>query len=282
MTGEHEGGDVARNGRTIVGVVACVVAIISLGALWYVSSGAYPYLVKLVLWFVSCLSGCHALFAFEFELTERAAKVIDYVYLGVASVGVLYLALGYSDQRTEFQKRYEKAGAQLQIGSRKALAEDFSKRYAELACKIHSSVREKHCERAKELFASLKAASSEKELSSIVDDFKGFLFAEIPDNESKADGPVRETGRPNIPIDEPTEYLTISLAISTISAIENTILAIKGNAALPEWSPSGKQEPSYHDLYFGLVQTAFWPFILAFALALRITKVTIDVFDWAR
>ena len=31
-----------------------------------------------------------------------------------------------------------------------------------------------------------------------------------------------------------------------------------------------------------LGQLIIWPFLFAFALALRITKVTIDVFEWAK
>jgi protein O-GlcNAc transferase len=33
---------------------------------------------------------------------------------------------------------------------------------------------------------------------------------------------------------------------------------------------------------FGIGQTVLWPFILSLALALRITKVTIEIEKWAR
>jgi hypothetical protein len=36
------------------------------------------------------------------------------------------------------------------------------------------------------------------------------------------------------------------------------------------------------EVLLGLGQTILWPLLLAFALALRITKVTVDVFEWAK
>jgi hypothetical protein len=36
------------------------------------------------------------------------------------------------------------------------------------------------------------------------------------------------------------------------------------------------------ELLFGFGQLVIWPFFLAYALALRITKVTVDVFEWAK
>jgi hypothetical protein len=36
------------------------------------------------------------------------------------------------------------------------------------------------------------------------------------------------------------------------------------------------------EILFGLGQLVIWPFFLAYALALRITKVTVDVFEWAK
>jgi len=43
---------------------------------------------------------------------------------------------------------------------------------------------------------------------------------------------------------------------------------------------SGRDDKT--EMLFGLGQFVVWPFFLAFALALRITKVTVDVFEWAK
>jgi hypothetical protein len=59
---------------------------------------------------------------------------------------------------------------------------------------------------------------------------------------------------------------------------------------LDDWAEHMRQVPdatvTKHDdeaeMLFGLGQWVLWPFLLAYALALRITKVTIDVFEWAK
>lgn len=38
----------------------------------------------------------------------------------------------------------------------------------------------------------------------------------------------------------------------------------------------------FTDILFGVGQLVVWPFLLSYALALRLTKVTIDVFEWAK
>lgn len=48
----------------------------------------------------------------------------------------------------------------------------------------------------------------------------------------------------------------------------------------PPQSASQRDERS--EVVFGLGQWVIWPFLLAYALALRITKVTVDVFEWAK
>jgi hypothetical protein len=48
----------------------------------------------------------------------------------------------------------------------------------------------------------------------------------------------------------------------------------------PKFQPTARDEDT--ELLFGLGQWFVWPFLFAYALALRITKVTIDVFEWAK
>lgn len=42
----------------------------------------------------------------------------------------------------------------------------------------------------------------------------------------------------------------------------------------------GRYPPSIEPLYLGL-QTFLWPFVLVMAIALRLTKTTIEVYGWA-
>jgi hypothetical protein len=48
----------------------------------------------------------------------------------------------------------------------------------------------------------------------------------------------------------------------------------------PPQSVSPRDEEA--EILFGLGQLVIWPLFLAFALALRITKITVDVFEWAK
>jgi hypothetical protein len=56
-----------------------------------------------------------------------------------------------------------------------------------------------------------------------------------------------------------------------------TGLSICGALRL-KWHP---QRDEQSEIMLGLGQWVIWPFLLAYALALRITKMTVDVFEWA-
>jgi hypothetical protein len=62
----------------------------------------FEYTSQLVIWFFLWLSFFHAVFAFNFGLTATGIRKIDYWYLGVAAIGVLFFAISYADQRTEY------------------------------------------------------------------------------------------------------------------------------------------------------------------------------------
>ncbi len=65
-----------------------------------------------------------------------------------------------------------------------------------------------------------------------------------------------------------------------------SIVAIR----LKDWAEFMQEAPSEEvssrdedvEMIFGLGQWVIWPFFFAYALALRITKVTTDVFEWAK
>jgi hypothetical protein len=58
--------------------------------------------------------------------------------------------------------------------------------------------------------------------------------------------------------------------------------AIAENDAIPLWLPPPKQSMTVNQVLFGIGQTLLWPFALAIALALRITRVSVEVKNWAR
>jgi CDP-diglyceride synthetase len=89
-----------RFSRFLIALVSLGVAIFAtyefIGA---VRSDEGEYAGRLIYWFVACLAWFHTKYAFDKKLTETRARLIDYGYLGVAAMGVIFFALAYSEQR---------------------------------------------------------------------------------------------------------------------------------------------------------------------------------------
>jgi hypothetical protein len=75
---------------------------------------------------------------------------------------------------------------------------------------------------------------------------------------------------------QPTAIITYSLIIRSMKKIEKQVTGASQGQGMAEISVS-----SLGSIAIGLGKALVWPFFLAIAAALRITKVTADVTSWA-
>lgn len=252
-------------GRRVVGWITSIGFFVFpclIGVAYYVRAGFITYLALTFFWF---LSWSHANFAFAQNLTQRRVRTIDYWYLGAAAVGLFLFAVGYEDQRetalTRIQMKMHQSGELPVI-------EDVKKSFADLENRMcDPSITSKAtapCVNIKKLAVDAHPGLSPKEITVLKDRLSdevnmpyGRLFS--PEQLSKGN------------IFMPAAVLSVRLD-DWHRYMED---APKADTRL---------KPADDDsaLMFGLGQWVLWPFLLALALALRITKVTVDVFEWAK
>jgi hypothetical protein len=216
------------------------------------------YLNQLFFWFVFALSGLHFIYSFRRNLSPREVKSIDYFYLAAAAVGVFLLAATVVSQRSASDVEHARqARAESDAQTISELSSLLSL-YEEVACRQRRLMR-KECLKTKNLRSAIAIGSP----SGVVNElqlFEQFLVSEdYTDNDTlnfRGGLIVAQTPRikkallqPFVP-PAPRSRLLLGFDISNLSR--------------------------------GTGIAALWPFVLALAFAFRITKVTIEVFDWMK
>jgi|GEM_PF-6059861 len=215
------------------------------------------FLVKLAACFLFFLFAFHWFFGAAKSLTVTHARLIDYVYLGIAAVGVFVFALNYEEKRYEYRQAEVVDEARTALNnSRLELAKDaFEVERASCEAAI-VRLMPSYCEKAKQLGSAFElGASIEKVNEAVRKYFESALPPDLTDTERSL---------AYLPIKEKAEGLANSL-----QSVKLGLMHIELQEPLP---PDDIRNTTY-----GLFT---WPFILAFAFALRIAKTTIEVLDW--
>lgn len=218
------------------------------------------YLARLAACFLLFLFVFHWLFGAKHNLTATQVRMIDYAYLGIAALGIFLFALNQEEKRYEYvQLEVQDEGRRQLERSRLNLANGLID--LERAACMPATVQRmpQYCERVKQLkvaFAAEDASETNMKYSVTVNEY---LASVSPP--SSSDQYSTQLYRQ---IESANERLK-SLELSVRIAIQH----IKIQAPLP---PDDIRDSTY-----GLFT---WPFILAFAFALRITKTTIEVLGW--
>jgi hypothetical protein len=220
--------------------------------------------VVLGLVFVFFLGAEHSRYAFDAELTQRKARRIDYWYLGAATIGLFIAAIGYSTQReatiVRMGQRLYGVGESQAIGDVKTSIDTLSKFLCvELAPRANEA-----CAGLKKIASEIRPGRSSAEITGISD--KLMEYVAVPYSKIFTQDQLSKDNNLFLPIVE------VQLKIDEWKTFTDwASRLIKSRSKI--------DEDTQIILEFG--EWVIWPFLLAYALALRITKVTIDVFDWA-
>jgi len=255
---------------------ACVYLFFCIGAgvvLYFCFREEADYAIKLSVWFVFWLSMFHCYYAVK-QVTTREARKIDYWYLSIAAIGVLFFAIGYSDQRLDYLGQFERGMVESNADGAVSHVKYVAGEYLNIACNLSDSqaTTEADCDRAQEMFRSSRKPLTASTMAQLGVDFSKVYEAEkekgVVGYQKRVDGFSRD------------ELLRTMGRVQ--SAIEDAVERMKRNDSMPAWQPPPKQGRDTYKVLLGLGQVVLWPFILALALALRITKVTIEVERWAK
>lgn len=251
-------------GRWIVGYVGAVGLVllsIAFGFAVYFKAGFIAYLT---LGFLICLSTFHSHYALAQNLTQRKVRTIDYWYLGAAAIGLLLFAAGYSNQRQATIARMLVKVHEAGESTKRSDVSSALNTLSEFLCEYFIFRSKAPCDGVKKVAMEIRPNLSAKDISILQERFEkdvavpyglAFTVEEIVRNQNV----FLRLSVVQVRMDDWRQYA--EGAPKTISTVEK----IDDDA----------------EILFGLGQWVVWPFLLAYALALRITKVTIDVFEWA-
>jgi hypothetical protein len=240
-----------------LGWVACIAAMVFA----YKLGADFPVALALVFLFFLFLD--HSKYALEVTLTQRRVREIDYWYLGAATIGLFLAVLAYSTQRNEavfrFSHKLYDTGEQSRIA---AVKEDVSS-LTKFLC-VDMKTAKEACAALKHVVAEIRPGLSAAQIAAIHDELLqkvGVAYAKVlPADVYKDKNSMLPIVVAAVKLDEWRDFALLAPEIASKS-------------------PKADEET---EIFFSFGQWVIWPFLLVFALALRITKVTIDVFEWAK
>jgi hypothetical protein len=251
-------------GRRIVGYASTagwLIFAVALGFAVYFGTGFITYLV---LAFLSFLSTTHSNYAFTQNLTQRKVRRIDYWYLGTAAIGLLLFAAAYSNQREIVLTKIFVAAHQ---SGEEPIREQVVSSLKDLSTFLCGDVMVR---------ASATPCEGLKRFS---EEIKPHLTAEqIKGLREKFSTAVTMPYSRMFPIEKLKANPSLFSPLSVIQVRLDDWAAYMQSAPAQTAAPRDEEA----EIVYGLGQLVIWPFLLAYALALRITKVTIDVFEWAK
>jgi hypothetical protein len=248
-----------KGGRLILGVVSIIGMLLSLAFFILGTYVKFDFVPMLIALFLFALGACHAWAAFANNLTQSNVRKIDYWYLGAAAVGMFVFAAGYGEQREAAASRtreyvHRQTELTFQVAVTKALMP-----YMLTTCKdeFQRDVSDKPCA----LSESISEAMQPNTSSYVIEHYLRRLATVRSEVMKRGDNPE---------FDKMTTAVGASLVAFEKWAEANPLRQpfVPIDEAMRVWS--------------GIGQYFIWPLLLAFALALRITKVTIDVYEWAK
>lgn len=214
----------------------------------------FGFLSRLAIWFLAFLSYFHANYALKENLTIDEVRRIDYFYLGAAALGLFILAGNYSEQRAQI---YAEMFAD--VDDKRIALDSRTSIYAIVACDRRAVPDDNHCKKAEEVRAALKTDPDPPILVKMNSEF--FQWLHSPESNEP-----RTVERDAV----------IDLGLKVWESLGPYARAKATAASLKNVKPA-EQRPKYD--WIG--QAVIWPFVLAIAFALRITKVTVEANRWA-
>ena len=232
-----------RRRATVIFSLPIVWVVVTFGFLAFMPHSQMNYAVGLMLWFSLWLVIFHVWFWLQIPLTENAVRLIDYFYLGAAAISLFFYAHQVHEQRWDYLVKASLPPFEI---SELMVSLD---RFVEAACSAGSTNKE--CSAGKEVVAKLDGRKL-----GVVDYL--LMRERLDDLKSERFGPLVER-------------------IRSLLWLASTRLFREEKAA-----PKSPRLPDGGDAVLSLGQTVLWPFVLALALALRLTKVTIEIFGWSK
>jgi hypothetical protein len=259
-----------EGGRRLVGIISLIGAAASLGGLILAAKFELGYISYLILEFLFFQFIFHAGYAYAQKLTQRQVRKIDYWYLGAAAIGMILFALNYTEQREAYlgkanviafkaqeAKLVQEAKAELAIYNMVSCG-DVVARASKGQCKIADGYTDK-----------LKPGMTATELSEMEASFRQQLV--------KTYSAIRQEYKKTYPNESNADDAYFMQAARFQVRLEE----LRQTVAATPTSTKPKIVDEEMQVLLGLGQTLVWPLLLAFALALRLAKVTVDVFGWA-
>lgn len=221
----------------------------------------YSFMFSLIFSFFAWLFLFHAVFGFANLLSAAQARAIDYVYLGVAAVGVFVLAFNYEGRRQDY---------------------DFSDRREQLQNKLLSASGDVSLQLARIDSAVCGRSSRDKPPFSshceLIEklDWEKLKIGSIPENGKIS---LEEFMRqfPVAPSGQEVAFERAQRNFDILKEAREREFAAADDLRFHE--SRARTDRDVREEGHGLFT---WPFILAFAFALRLTRTTIEVFEWTR
>jgi hypothetical protein len=223
-----------------------------------------PFLITLGAWFVLWLFACHWIAASYTRLTLAQSRSIDYVYLGVATLGMFVLATNYEEDRYEYRQNQYVAEAKVRLQETKRNLDTALVGHQQALCQLNivTSMPE-YCTQAKQFVQDYRAEDRAKDTAD------GSRAINLYMLNVHAPKDADETKKQLYRI---VEYELLKLRSAHLS-VTTDLKHIDFQTPMPR-EREGETHPAW--------QIFTWPFILAFALALRLTRTTIEVLEWTR
>jgi len=218
------------------------------------------------------LAFCHAHYAFDKKLTETRIKLIDYMYLGVVVIGVLLFAYAYGDQRRVATLEFQKA-VELPMGvALQAVHSDFL-RLAQLCGGPRIPIAQVICKDSHDLDVSLAENRTGDQLANEWNTLRDLIDV-LPSALGGQGDEARQV------VERIKENLGGYLGLKKLDEMLGTRNQLKDRLV-----PSDLETTLLRMFETGtrtMGQFVVWPLLLLLALALRITKVTIEILCWGQ
>lgn len=221
-----------------------------------------PFIFTLGAWFAFWFFACHWAAASYTRLTLAQSRSIDYVYLGVATIGVFVLAMNYEEDRYEYRQNQYVAEAKVQLQKTKQDLDTALLKHQQALCQLNivTSMPE-YCTQAKKLVQDYRAEDRTKDTA----DGSRAINQYMLDVHASKDA-------------DETKNQLYRIVENELQNLRGAHLRVSFDLRYIEFQTPMPRESETHSAW----QIFTWPFILAFALALRLTRTTIEVLNWAQ
>jgi hypothetical protein len=237
--------------------LAVILAILLLASWFYLELG---FTIDLLIWFFFFFCAFHSWAAGTNHLTQTAARKIDYWYLSAAAIAALAASATLPIQRSEYELRIP-----IPTLNEKEIAHHVQD-LVHWVCfaGLKPEMAEK-CGGAQTLDARLALPMTEKDYAIAADNFQKQMQEEYTPQERDSDV-------------ERNFYQTELQVLDDLKFAASYFRRVREREKQLE---SKGRYPAFTEFWYLTGQTFLWPFAFAVALALRITKTTIEVFGWA-